>query len=50
MKLSTASFEKALQQQYDYAEILNPDLSFIAPEPEFISTITQKIEGDWPIK
>lgn len=42
------AFQKAVRRQYDFAEILNPDLSFIAPDPEFISTITQKIEGKWP--
>jgi tetratricopeptide (TPR) repeat protein len=45
-----AALENALRRQYDFAEILNPDLSFIAPEPEFISAITQKIEGKWPAK
>ncbi len=45
-----AALEKAVQRQYDFAEILNPDLSFIALEPEFLSAITRKIEGKWPAK
>jgi class 3 adenylate cyclase/TolB-like protein/Flp pilus assembly protein TadD len=45
-----AALQKAVQRQYDFAEILNPDLSFIALEPEFLSAITQKIDGKWPAK
>ena len=45
-----AALQKAVQRQYDFAEILNPDLSFIALEPEFLSTVTQKIDGKWPVK
>jgi tetratricopeptide (TPR) repeat protein len=45
-----AALQKAVQQQYDFAEILNPDLSFIALDPEFLSAVTQKIDGQWPIK
>jgi tetratricopeptide (TPR) repeat protein len=45
-----AALQKALQRQYDFAEILNPDLSFIALEPEFLSAVTQKIDGKWPVK
>ncbi|MBN1396610.1 MAG: hypothetical protein JXA06_01130 [Bacteroidetes bacterium] len=45
-----SALENALRRQYDFAEILNPDLSFVAPESEFISAITQKIEGKWPAK
>jgi tetratricopeptide (TPR) repeat protein len=44
------AFQKAVHKQYDFAEILNPDLSFIALEPEFLSIITQKIDGKWPAK
>ena len=44
------AFQKAMQRQYDFAEILNPDLSFIALDPEFLSIITQKIDGKWPVK
>jgi class 3 adenylate cyclase/Flp pilus assembly protein TadD len=45
-----AALEKAVRRQYDFAEIMNPDLSFIALEPEFLSAITQNIEGKWPAK
>jgi tetratricopeptide (TPR) repeat protein len=45
-----AALDKALRQQYDFAEVLNPDLSFISLEPEFRTTITRKIEGKWPMK
>jgi tetratricopeptide (TPR) repeat protein len=45
-----AALDKALRQQYDFAEVLNPDLSFISLEPEFRTTITRKIEGKWPRK
>ena len=45
-----AALQKAVQRQYDFAEILNPDLSFIVLEPEFLSAITQKIDGNWPLK
>jgi tetratricopeptide (TPR) repeat protein len=45
-----AALDNALHQQLDFAEILNPDLSFIAREPEFLSIITRKVEGNWPIK
>jgi class 3 adenylate cyclase/TolB-like protein/predicted Zn-dependent protease len=44
------ALQKAVQRQYDFAEILNPDLSFIALEPEFLSAVTQKIDGKWPAK
>ncbi len=45
-----ASLQKAVHRQYDFAEILNPDLSFIALDPEFLSSVTQKIDGQWPMK
>ncbi len=45
-----AALEKAIRRQYDFAEIMNPDLSFIALEPEFLSATAQKIEGKWPEK
>jgi tetratricopeptide (TPR) repeat protein len=45
-----AALQKAVQRQYDFAEILNPDLSFIALDPEFLSAVTQKIDGQWPVK
>ncbi len=45
---AVAALDKALHQQYDFAELLNPDLSFIANEPEFHQTVTRKIEGKWP--
>jgi tetratricopeptide (TPR) repeat protein len=44
------ALQKAVQRQYDFAEILNPDLSFIVLDPEFLSTVTQKIDGKWPVK
>jgi class 3 adenylate cyclase/TolB-like protein/Flp pilus assembly protein TadD len=45
-----AAFQKAVHRSYDFAEILNPDLSFIAPDPEFLTAISLKIDGKWPIK
>ena len=45
-----SALEKALRQKYDFAELLNPDFSSIAREPEFLQAITQKIEGNWPMK
>jgi class 3 adenylate cyclase/TolB-like protein/Flp pilus assembly protein TadD len=45
-----AALQKAVHRQYDFAEILNPDLSFIALDPEFLSIVTQKIDGQWPVK
>jgi tetratricopeptide (TPR) repeat protein len=42
--------EKALLRKYDFAELLNPDFSFIAREPEFLPAVTRKIEGNWPMK
>jgi class 3 adenylate cyclase/Flp pilus assembly protein TadD len=50
IKKAFSSLEKALHQKYDFAELLNPDLSFIAREPEFLPMATQKIEGIWPMK
>ncbi|MGD1044872.1 MAG: adenylate/guanylate cyclase domain-containing protein [Bacteroidota bacterium] len=44
------ALEKALRRKYDFAELLNPDFSFIAHEPEFLPAVTRKIEGQWPIK
>jgi len=44
------ALDKALQLQYNFAELLNPDLSFISNEPEFLPTITRKIEGKWQMK
>lgn len=44
-----SALEKALRQKYDFAELLNADLSFIAREPEFLTAVTQKIEGNWPV-
>jgi class 3 adenylate cyclase/TolB-like protein/Flp pilus assembly protein TadD len=44
------ALQKAVHRQYDFAEILNPDLSFIALDPEFLFIITQKIDGKWPAK
>jgi class 3 adenylate cyclase/TolB-like protein/Flp pilus assembly protein TadD len=49
-KKAIAALEKAVRRHYDFAEIMNPDLSFIALEPEFISAITQNIEGKWPTR
>jgi tetratricopeptide (TPR) repeat protein len=40
----------ALQRTYDFAELLNPDFSFIAREPEFQPAVTRKIEDQWPMK
>jgi hypothetical protein len=45
-----SALEKALRQKYDFAALLNPDLSSIAREPEFIPAITRKIDGKWPLK
>jgi tetratricopeptide (TPR) repeat protein len=45
-----AALQKAVHRQYDFAEILNPDLSYIALDPEFLSAVTQKIDGQWPVK
>jgi class 3 adenylate cyclase/Flp pilus assembly protein TadD len=45
-----SSLEKALHRNYDFAALLNPDLSSIAREPEFIPAITRKIDGKWPLK
>jgi tetratricopeptide (TPR) repeat protein len=44
------ALEKALHQKYDFAALLNPDLSSIAREPEFLPAVTRKIEGKWPMK
>jgi class 3 adenylate cyclase/Flp pilus assembly protein TadD/TolB-like protein len=43
------SLERALQREYKFEELLNPDLSFISYEPEFITKVSQKVEGIWPI-
>ncbi len=43
------AFRKALAQEYNFSEILNPDLSFISYEPEFASLITRKTSGKWPL-
>jgi tetratricopeptide (TPR) repeat protein len=45
-----SSLEKALLRKYDFAELLNPDFSFIAREPEFLPAVTRKIEGNWLMK
>jgi tetratricopeptide (TPR) repeat protein len=45
-----AALEKALRRQYNFAELLNPDLAPIASDPEFLSLTTKKIEGKWPTK
>jgi class 3 adenylate cyclase/Flp pilus assembly protein TadD/TolB-like protein len=45
-----AALERALHRQYNFAELLNPDLSSIAADPEFLALITKKIEGKWPAK
>jgi hypothetical protein len=45
-----SALEKALRRKYDFAELLNPDFSFIAHEPEFLPAVTRKIEGNWPLK
>jgi class 3 adenylate cyclase/Tfp pilus assembly protein PilF/TolB-like protein len=38
----------ALQHQYEFSALVDPDLSFIIREPEYIPAITRKIEGSWP--
>jgi Tfp pilus assembly protein PilF len=43
-----ASLEQALQLQYNFAEVFSPDLSYIRNDPEFIQTISRKIDGLWP--
>ena len=43
-----SALEKALRRNYDFAELLNPDFSFIAHEPEFLPAVIRKIEGKWP--
>ncbi|RPI04519.1 MAG: hypothetical protein EHM64_09675 [Ignavibacteriae bacterium] len=45
-----SALAKALRQQYDFSELLNPDFSFISREPEFLPAVTRKIDGNWPIK
>ena len=45
-----STLDKALLRKYDFAELLNPDFSFIAREPEFLPAVTRKIEGNWPMK
>ena len=50
IKKAFSSLEKALHQKYDFAELLNPDLSFITREPEFFPMVTKKIDGMWPVK
>jgi class 3 adenylate cyclase/Tfp pilus assembly protein PilF/TolB-like protein len=45
-----SALEKALRRKYDFAELMNPDFSFIAREPEFLPSVTRKIEGNWPMK
>jgi class 3 adenylate cyclase len=49
-KKAFSALEKALRRNYDFAELLNPDFSFIAREPEFLPAVTRKIEGNWPLK
>jgi tetratricopeptide (TPR) repeat protein len=44
------ALNKGLQKKYDITELLNPDLSFILSEPEFLTTITREIKGYWPKK
>jgi len=44
-----AALQKAVQRQYDFAEILNPDLSLLRSNLNS-STVTQKIDGKWPVK
>jgi tetratricopeptide (TPR) repeat protein len=44
------ALEKALHRKYDFAELVNPDFSFIAHEPEFLPAVTRKIDGKWPMK
>jgi cytochrome c-type biogenesis protein CcmH/NrfG len=40
----------ALQWKYDFAELQNPDFSFIAREPEFQPAIIRKFGDQWPLK
>jgi class 3 adenylate cyclase/tetratricopeptide (TPR) repeat protein len=49
-KKAFSSLDKALRQNHDFAELLNADFSFIAHEPEFLATVTNKIEDKWPMK
>jgi tetratricopeptide (TPR) repeat protein len=42
------ALDKALKQKYDFAKLLNPDLSFISHEQEYLPVVTRKIEGIWP--
>ena len=49
-KKAFTALEKAIRCKYDYAELLNTDFSIIAPEPEFLQTVTRKMEDKWPMK
>ena len=45
-----SALEMAMSRKYDFAELLNPDLSFIVREPGFLPAVTRKIDGKWPLK
>ena len=49
-KNAFSALERALRRKYDFAELLNPDFSFIAREQEFLPAVTRKIDGNWPMK
>lgn len=42
------ALHKALQKEYDFSELLNPDLSLLSFEPEYIQQVSRKMEGSWP--
>jgi tetratricopeptide (TPR) repeat protein len=42
------AIDNALQHRYDLAALLDPDLSYILREPEYLSTIARSIDGSWP--
>lgn len=45
-----SSLIKGLKKRYDFSELLDVDLMFIANEPEFLPNVTEEIKGIWPTK
>jgi class 3 adenylate cyclase/TolB-like protein/Flp pilus assembly protein TadD len=45
-----SALRKGLQKMYRFYELIDPDLLFIAGEPEFQSAISANIGGTWPPK
>jgi tetratricopeptide (TPR) repeat protein len=45
-----ALLEKALQREYNFGELMSPDLLFISRDLDFLPAVTRTIKGSWPKK